>query len=162
MRTDLFDQHRAILAAAEALSAALQRSPRMPINDIHGYRMRLGTLIKQHRRAEEEQIFGPLFTDGMIGALPFLEPVIRQIRQDKARYSENVRRWTPKSIEADWRGYGMTVAERVGELRQLIRTEEEMIYRPVQQHILAMARTAAIGKVARGHHSRADASHLPI
>lgn len=101
------------------------------MQELNGLRNRLATLIRAHRRTEEEQIFGPLFKSGGHQRLPGFMADLRKSQAQKSHYSESIRNWTPQAIEADWEGYARSVAERVGALEDMIRFEEEHVYRPV-------------------------------
>lgn len=144
MLSELFEQHQAILAAAHELLAAVRRSPRIGMDELSRYRVRLSNLIRQHHRAEEELVYAPLMRNGGIDRVPQLKQVLLQIQEEKSRYSANVGRWTPRSIMADWEGYAASVAARVEALTALIRAEEERLYRPV----MALAAAEAAKKNA--------------
>jgi hypothetical protein len=128
---DPFKQHQEILAAARELLAGVSCVPQIPMDMVNRLRTRLAAFIRAHRKTEEEEIFTPLFQNGGIDRLPQLKAAIRQIKEDKSRYSEIVRDWSPKVIEANWTGYVRLVTERVTHLEDMIRFEEERIYRPV-------------------------------
>jgi hypothetical protein len=132
---DPYEQHRAILAAAQELLAGVLRTPRISMQELSRLRNRLASLIRAHRRTEEEQIFGPLFRSGKHEQLPGLMADLQQSQAQKSLYSANIRHWSPQAIEADWPAYAATVAERVRGLEDMIRFEEDRIYRPVLEYL---------------------------
>jgi hypothetical protein len=147
MTHDLFEQHRHIRAAAEALADRLNRQPRVAPDELNRLRVRLGGLIMQHKADEEAQIYGPLLRDRWIDELPQLEHAMQRVRVLKSGYSEAVGFWTPKAIADDWTGYCAAVRGRVRWLDELIALEEEEIYRPVLAYRAALGarRIAAAG-----------------
>lgn len=139
MPVDLFEQHRAIQTAARDFLASLKRTPRITLDELSRSRAKLGGLLMQHQLAEQQQIFGPLLRDGGIATMPELEPIVRRIKLEKKNYSEMIRRWTPQTITADWDGYVAALAERLSEIPEMIRTEEEQIYKPVLRALFPTA-----------------------
>jgi hypothetical protein len=113
-------------------------------------RARLGALIREHRKTEEEAIFVPLFLHGCIDRLPQLKADLEQIKVAKGHYSAHVQRWTPLTIESDWSGYAAAVAGRVEALEAMIRFEEERVYRPVFA-LQASDKSRARAQAVTGH-----------
>jgi len=128
--SDLLLEHSAMLEAAENILAALRRRPRASISEVSRLRVRLSSLIRQHRTTEEAFIFGPLMREGGFVKLPHLEPIVHRLLQEKANYSEHIRKWTPQAIERDWEGYTAACEERISVFRQVIE-EEARIYQLV-------------------------------
>ena len=131
MALELFEEHIAIVEAADEFLAAVKRTPRIPINQLSRLRMRLSTLLRKHRMTEEEHIYGPLMRGGGFAGLPELEPLMQDLQRAKAKYSEHVRKWTPQAIEQDWDGYVAACEERIDAMKRLVREEEARIYQPV-------------------------------
>ncbi len=128
---ELFEEHKAIIEAAEDFLAALKSTPRIPMDRLSRLRMRLSALLRQHRVTEEAHIFRPLMRDGGMARLPQLEPLVQELLREKAKYSEHIRRWTPLAIEQDWDGYVRACEERINATKRFIREEEARIYQPV-------------------------------
>lgn len=118
-----------------SLLSSVRRTPRISMQELSRLRNRLASLIRAHRRTEEERIFGPLFRSGGHELMPGLMADLQQSQAQKTLYSESIRHWTPQAIEADWPGYVRVVAERVGALQDMIRFEEERVYRPVLEYM---------------------------
>ena len=120
-----------MVAAAERIVAAIERKPRVRIDELSRLRAHLSTLVMAHRIAEEQQILGPFYQGGCMELLPQVKPLMTEIRDMWIDYSEHIRRWTPKAIEQDWDGYNAAVYDRVTILKRMIAREEEDIYHPV-------------------------------
>ncbi|MBO9670153.1 MAG: hypothetical protein J7485_06525 [Sphingobium sp.] len=131
MPVALFEEHSAMLEAAEDFLAAVRRTPRISMEELSRKRMRLGSLIRRHRTTEEEFIFGPLRRDGGFGRLPHLETVVQELMLEKVKYSEHIRKWTPQAIEQNWNGYVESCELRLRAFKQILLDEEARIYQPV-------------------------------
>lgn len=132
MSGDLFEEHQAIVEAAEEFVAALKREPRIPMDELSRLRVKLSSLVRRHRATEEEFIFGPLTREGGLGKMPHLEPFVQELMREKARYSDHVRKWTPRAIESDWRGYVRASEGLLEGLKRIIRDEQASIYQVVR------------------------------
>lgn len=141
MSAQLFDEHRGMIAAAERVLAAIERKPRVRIDELSRLRAQLSTLVMAHRMAEEQHILGPFYQGGGIDILPQVKPLMIEIRDMWIDYSQHIRKWTPKAIEQDWDGYTAAVADRVDILKRMIVREEEHIYHPVLE-VLAVSQSA--------------------
>lgn len=146
MAVELFEEHSAILEAAESFLAAIKRTPRPSIDEVTRLRVRLSARVRQHRLTEEEFIFGPLMREGGLGKLPHLGPKVQELMREKVRYSEHVRKWTPQAIERDWHGYVEACEARILSLRHVITEEETCIY----QAVLALNAAGAPKRAQRG------------
>lgn len=131
MSVALFEEHSAMLEAAEDFLAAVRRTPRIPMDELSRKRMRLSSLIRRHRTTEEEFIFGPLMRDGGFGRLPHLETVVQDLMLEKVKYSEHIRNWTPQAIEQNWDGYVAACELRLRAFKKILFDEEAQIYQPV-------------------------------
>lgn len=129
MSVALFEEHRAIVEAAEQFLAAIKRTPRPPIEDVTRLRMRLSSLIRKHRVTEERHIYGPLMRGGGVGRFPELEAGVQELLREKVLYSEHIRKWSPLAIERDWHGYVAACEERFAAVKRVIDEEEAGIYR---------------------------------
>ena len=131
MAVELFEEHAAMLEAAEKFLAAIKRTPRPSIDEVNRLRMRLSSLIRQHSVTEDEHIYGPLMRQGGFDKLPELEPIVQKLRRQKAEYSEHIRKWTPQAIERDWEGYVAACEIRVAAFKRILRDEEASVYQAV-------------------------------
>lgn len=131
MLHELFDQHRAILDAAEVLRVGVRRSPRINIDELARLRTRLCNLIKEHHQLEEVLVFTPALRHGGIIGRPGIRTILQQIQEQRSSYYDNVHRWTAEAVQADWNGYVASVELRVRSLNELIRIEEEEFFPPV-------------------------------
>ena len=131
MAVELFEEHSAMLEAAEDFLAVVRRTPRIPMDQLSRKRVRLSALIRRHRTTEEEFIFGPLMREGGFGRMPHLEPIVQELMREKVLYSEHIRKWTPDAIEADWNGYVKACELRLEAFKRIIFEEEAHIYQPV-------------------------------
>ena len=131
MSGDLFTEHQHIIEAGEAFLAALRQEPRIPMDKLSRMRVKLSSLIRQHRTTEEEQIFAPLAREGGVGRLPELETHVQDIMREKARYSVHVRKWTPQAITNDWTGYIAAVEDLLIGVKRIIEKEETSVYKTV-------------------------------
>lgn len=131
MAVELFEEHTAIIEAADRFLAALKRNPRPTIGEVSRLRVRLSSLIRQHRVTEEAFIFGPLMRDGGLGRMPGLESALQGLMTEKAKYSEHIRRWTPQVIEQDWDGYVRACEERISAVKRIVMEEETSVYQVV-------------------------------
>ena len=104
MSAILFEEHRLILAAADAFLNALREPQRQP-NKIHQLRASLGNQMMRHRTTENEHVLGPFMAVRGFEQLPDVLAHVQTIQQEWLAYSEHVRKWTPQAIEADWDGY---------------------------------------------------------
>jgi len=129
---DLFEEHQAIVEAAEEFVAALKQEPRIPLDRLSRLRVKLGTLMRQHRATEEEFIFGPLTREGGLGKLPHLEPFVQELMREKVRYTDHVRTWTPRAIEDDWAGYTRACEGLLEGLKHIVRDDQASIYQVVR------------------------------
>lgn len=150
MASELFDEHAAILNAVEDIARAAGRKPRMRLDELSRMRVRLSHLIKQHRQAEDQHILTPYRQPEAFEALPHVKPVMDEIRMAWLHYTDHVRIWTPRAIEADWDGYATAVHRGLDGLRVMMAREEEAIYQAVLHHVLtrqaiARTRTYSIG-----------------
>ncbi|MBO9576279.1 MAG: hypothetical protein J7494_11115 [Sphingobium sp.] len=132
MSGDLFEEHQAIVEAAEEFVTALKLEPRIPLDQLSRLRVKLSTLVRRHRTTEEEFIFGPLTREGGLGKLPHLEPFVQELMREKVRYSEHVRKWTPRAIEEDWAGYVRACEGLLEGLRRIVRDDQASIYQVVR------------------------------
>jgi hypothetical protein len=128
---ELFEEHSAMLEAAEEFLAAVRRKPRISLDRLSRMRVRLSSLIRQHRTTEEAFIYGPLMRDGGFGRLPHLEPIVQDLMREKVRYSEHIRKWTPQAIESDWEGYVRACEERLQAFKRVLLHEEATVYQAV-------------------------------
>ena len=126
----LCDEHRGMVAAADDIVAAVTRTPRAGMNELSALRARLSSLLLAHLQSEEDLIFDPLARVGGIQAVAGADAVVREVRDLRAAYSAQVRDWHPRSIEADWPGYGKALAALVERLKALVIREESSLYRP--------------------------------
>lgn len=131
MAVELFEEHSAMLAAAEDFLAAVKHTPRIPLDQLSRKRVRLSTLIRRHRTTEEEFIFAPLARQGGFARMPHLEAIVQELMYEKVKYSEHIRKWTLQAIEADWSGYVAACEERLQAFRRVIFDEEATIYQAV-------------------------------
>lgn len=131
MAVVLFEEHSEMLEAAEDFLAAVKSTPRIPIEQLSRKRVRLSSLIRQHRSTEEEFIYGPLMRQGGFGRMPHLEPIMHDLMSEKVKYSEHIRQWTPQAIDRDWDGYVQACELRIEQFRRIILKEEAEIYQPV-------------------------------
>ena len=131
MAVELFEEHSAMLEAAEDFLAAVRRTPRIPLDQLSRKRVRLSTLIRRHRTTEEEFIFAPLMRQGGFAHMPQLETVVQELMREKVKYSEHIRKWTLQAIEQDWDGYVAACEERILSFKRTIFDEEARIYQPV-------------------------------
>ncbi len=127
MAVELYEEHAEVVEAADAFIAALKRTPRLGLDELTRLRVRLSSLIRQHRVTEEKFIYGPL-SDRGIALPPHLEPLLQDLREQKLLYSEHIRQWTPQEIGRDWAGYVVACEERIAILKRLIRDEEATLY----------------------------------
>ena len=137
MPTDLFDEHRIILKAIEEIARAVDRTPRIRLDELSRMRVQIGNLVRVHRIAEEQEIMGPLQRSGDPELVARVTPVVAQLRATWAGYSEHIRTWTPRAIENDWDRYAELLVNGVTSFRHMMAREEEEIYRPVLAHIAA-------------------------
>ena len=130
MTTDLFDDHRAIVALSEELLALVRRTPRATVEEVTQARARLGTRAAQHLRDEDALIVRPLLASGRIDEIPGAMEVIAAIRESRAHYSNHVGRWTLAAVQADWDGYGEALVGMIDYLRRVLLREERELYWP--------------------------------
>ncbi len=150
MPADLFEDHRAILALAEALLAAARRVPRLSADELAPYRSRLGTRAAQHLREEDALIVRPLLGSGRADELPAAQAAIIAIREARARYSSHVGRWTPAAIQANREGYIEAVTDMIDALKPLLIQEERDLYMPVVRLLREEAARAGAGSGETG------------
>jgi hypothetical protein len=131
MSAGLFEEHQHLIAAAERIMSAIERKPRVRIDELSRMRAQLSTLVMAHRIAEEQQILGPFYQGGCIDLLPQVKPLMTEIRDMWMDYSDHIRRWTPKAIQDDWDGYCRATSERIRIMKRMIVREEQEIYHPV-------------------------------
>ncbi|HZV58354.1 MAG TPA: hypothetical protein VFF89_11830 [Sphingobium sp.] len=143
MSNDLFEDHRNLLEAAEAFVVMLKQEPRPTISELNRARMKMSTLIRRQRAAEEELIFGPLARGGGLGKMPHLEPFVQELMREKVRYSDHVRQWTPQAIEQNWNGYVTAVEGLLDGLRRVMKDEQSSVYRVVRGLSPAFAESRA-------------------
>lgn len=130
MSHDLFDDHRAITAAADEILAALRHVPRRRMDEIVQMRARLAGLTAAHLRAEEDMLIQPLKAQRLIDQIPAAGGVIAGIREGRSIYSDHIRKWTPHAMEANWTGYVRATGEVVRLAKLLMLREEAELYRP--------------------------------
>ena len=130
MTSDLFEDHRKIAAAADALLALLRRNSDLPLEELGPMRVRLGSLTLAHLRAEEERIIAPLQASGQLDAVPAAAAILTEIRNGRGTYSDHIRKWTPQAIAQDRAGYIEAVTELIRRLKDLIAREESDLYWP--------------------------------
>jgi hypothetical protein len=128
---ELFEEHSAMLEAAEDFLAAVRRTPRIPLDQLSRKRVRLSTLIRRHRTTEETFIFGPMARQGGFAQMPHLEVIMQDLMSEKANYSEHIRKWTLQAIEGDWNGYVAACEDRLQQFKRVIFDEESAIYQAV-------------------------------
>jgi hypothetical protein len=128
---ELFEEHSAMLEAAEDFLAAIRRTPRIPLDQLSRKRVRLSTLIRRHRTTEEEFIFGPMARQGGFARMPHLQGIVQDLMSEKVKYSEHIRAWTLQAIEGNWQGYVAACEERLEAFKRIIFEEEVRIYQPV-------------------------------
>lgn len=128
---ELFEEHSAMLDAAEDFLAAVKRTPRIPMEQLSRKRVRLSSLIRRHRTTEEKFIYGPLMREGGFGRMPHLEAVVQELMLEKVSYSEHIRKWTPQAIDADWPAYVQACELRLETFRRTLIDEETRVYQPV-------------------------------
>jgi hypothetical protein len=136
MPADLFEDHRLIVATAEAFLATVRRTPRAGMDEVSMMRAKLGSLTMAHLRAEDETIIAPLQASGHLASIAGAADVITTIRQSRSTYSDHIRKWTPQAIAQDWEGYGNAVEHIVTQLRLLVALEEEQLYWPALRLII--------------------------
>jgi len=152
MAGKLFDEHAAIIAAADDFIRAVERRPRIRLDELSRMRMRISHLIKLHRQAEEEEIVSPYRMSDGIALMPQVKTAMDEIRIGWLAYSEHVRIWTPKAVEADWDGYVAALHVGRDALRKMMAHEEDEVYHPVLDHVasqnaVARTRTYSIGSL---------------
>ncbi|MBT2187922.1 hemerythrin domain-containing protein [Sphingobium nicotianae] len=130
MAADLFEEHRQLVAAAEALLMIARREPPARADQITQLRMHLSNLAKTHLRSEDELIIAPLITSGRAGELPEAQRIMEEIRNGQRIYSDHVRRWTLPAVEADRAGYATALVDMIDYLRKMIEREEAYLYWP--------------------------------
>jgi hypothetical protein len=128
---ELFEEHSAMLEAAEDFLATVRRTPRIPLDQLSRKRVRLSTLIRRHRTTEEEFIFGPMARQGGFARMPHLEAIVQDLMSEKVNYSEHIRKWTLQAIQEDWNGYVAACEERLLAFKRVIFDEEAGIYQAV-------------------------------
>jgi DUF438 domain-containing protein len=128
---ELFEEHSAMLEAADDFLAAVKHTPRIPPDQLSRKRMRLSSLIRQHRTTEEEFIFAPLARNGGFANMPHLETILEEMMREKVKYSEHIRTWTLQAIERDWDGYVAACEERILAFKRVIFEEEARVYQTV-------------------------------
>lgn len=143
MSGDLFEEHQAIIEAAEEFIAALKREPRIPMDRLSRLRVKLSSLVRKQRAAEDEFIFGPLIREGGLGKMPHLEPFVQDLMREKARYSDHIRKWTPRTIESDWPGYVRDSEALLAGLRRIMTNEHASIYQAVRSLSPALSQNRA-------------------
>ncbi len=145
MPADLFEDHRAIIAAADDLLAVLREVPRRRMDEIGQMRVRLGSLTMAHLRAEEELLLRPLIASGRINEIPQADAVLADIREGRTVYSDHIRKWTPQAIDADFTGYVAAVTDLVERTNMLARREETDLYRPAYDLLASAPRQSEAG-----------------
>lgn len=131
MPADLFEDHRQIIAAAEALLVAVRTVPNPRIEDIGQMRVRVSTLALAHLRHEDEMIVGPLMASGRIEELPQAADMLAEIREGRGVYSDHIRKWTPQAIERDRDGYADSLVVLIDFIKGVFAREEAQLYWPV-------------------------------
>ena len=124
----LLDQHSAIIETALTLRDAVRREPRAPLDEVVRLHIRLCELVKAHQRDEERIVYTPLLQHGGIIRMPRLRRALQQIQQEKSRFCEASRRWTPEAIRADRQGHAAAVEVICQILVSLSHAEEEELF----------------------------------
>lgn len=119
------------MAAADRIMAAIERKPRIRMDELSRLRAQLSTLVMAHRIAEEQQVLSPFYQRGGVDLLPQVRPLMTEIRDMWMDYSEHIRTWTLTTIQDDWDGYAAATAERIRIMKRMVVREEEEIYHPV-------------------------------
>lgn len=130
MVADLFEEHRVIVAEADAFLALVQRVPHVSIEEINRHRARLGSLTMTHVHTEEDVIIQPLLASDRLGELTGAVALLAEMREGRRAYSDQIRKWTPQAIEANRNAYADAVEEIVEALKARIVREEALLYRP--------------------------------
>jgi hypothetical protein len=120
-----------MMAAADRIMAAIERKPRIRMDELSRLRAQLSTLVMAHRIAEEQQVLSPFYQRGGVDLLPQVRPLMTEIRDMWMDYSEHIRTWTLTTIQDDWNGYAAATAERIRIMKRMVVREEEEIYHPV-------------------------------
>jgi len=130
MVADLFEEHRVLVAEADAFLALVQRVPHASIEEINRHRARLGSLTMIHVHTEEDMIIQPLLTSGRLEELTGAAALLAEMREGRRAYSDQIRTWTPQAIAVDRDGYADAVEQIVEKLKARIVREETLLYRP--------------------------------
>lgn len=130
MTADLFEEHRLLIAAADALLVAVRRNPPARSDEITQLRVRVGTLALAHLRHEDEMIIKPLTQSGLVDQLPHAAAMMSELRHGHGQYSNHVGTWTVAAIEADRAGYEKALVRVIGILHSMIEREERLLYWP--------------------------------
>jgi hypothetical protein len=129
--TDLFEQHRQLIALVEELIVLVGQEPQASIEDIALLRARLGMLGIAHLHAEDELIMHPLLASGRVDELPEAAAIIAEIRISRRYFSDHASRWTMEAVHADRDGYAHALDEMIGVIRAITAREEAGLYGPV-------------------------------
>jgi hypothetical protein len=130
MAADLFEEHRVLIAAAEALQVLVRRMPPAPIEEIAQLRVRVANLALSHLRHEDDVIIKPLLASGRVDEIPGAANLIADIRIGHTTYSNHVRSWTLQAVELDRAGYAEALIGMIDYLRKMTAREENLLYWP--------------------------------
>lgn len=142
MPTDLFDEHRAILAVADEIVAAAKKGRQVGMAELGRKRTRFASMLMAHLATEQREIHMPLRAMGGLAALGAAPETVAACRDLQQRYSAHVNKWTPAAIELDWAGYATASSALNARMKHVFALEEAELYRPALTLLAAGAQTA--------------------
>lgn len=123
----LLDDHRALEAMAAELDRILD-GEQPDAAAVAAIRWRIGALLAEHCRREEESVYYPLLSSWDVEGSAVAFAFQRELGSLGDDYSQHVLNWPVTRINADWRAFGVECRSVLARLADRIAREETLLY----------------------------------